>query len=41
VFDGNERLVGQFIPVVIYDANAWTLFGSVVTTHAGPEVYSL
>ena len=41
VFDGNERLVGQFIPVVIYDANAWTLFGSVVTCHAGPEVYSL
>lgn len=41
VFDGNERLVGQFLPVVIYDANAWTLFGSVVTSHVGPEVYSL
>ncbi len=41
VFDGPERLVGQFLPVVIYDANAFTLFGSVVTSHAGPEVYSL
>jgi tRNA-2-methylthio-N6-dimethylallyladenosine synthase len=41
VFDGPERLVGQFLDVVIYDANAWTLFGNVVTNHSGPEVYSL
>ena len=41
VFDGPARLIGQFLPVVIYDANAFTLFGSVVTSHAGPEVYSL
>jgi tRNA-2-methylthio-N6-dimethylallyladenosine synthase len=41
VFDGPSRLIGQFLPVVIYDANAFTLFGSVVTSHAGPELYSL
>jgi len=41
VFDGPARLIGQFIPVMIYDANAFTLFGSVVTSHTGPEVYSL
>src|SRR5262249_7489176 len=41
VFDGRERLVGQFLPVLVYDANAFTLFGSVVTGHTGPEVYSL
>ena len=41
VFDGNRRQIGQFLPVVIYDANAFTLFGSVVTQHVGPEVYSL
>lgn len=41
VFDGQPRLIGQFLPVMIYDANAWTLFGSVITNHAGPEVYSL
>ncbi|HEY2838276.1 MAG TPA: tRNA (N6-isopentenyl adenosine(37)-C2)-methylthiotransferase MiaB [Pirellulales bacterium] len=41
VFDGQPRLIGQFLPITIYDANAWTLFGTVVTHHAGPEVYSL
>jgi tRNA-2-methylthio-N6-dimethylallyladenosine synthase len=41
VFDGNRRLIGQFMPVVIYDANAFTLFGSVVTDHVGPEVFEL
>jgi len=41
VFDGNARLIGRFIPVMVYDANAFTLFTSVVTRHVGPEVYSL
>jgi tRNA-2-methylthio-N6-dimethylallyladenosine synthase len=41
VFDGNPRLIGRFIPVMVYDANAYTLFASVVTRHVGPEVYSL
>jgi tRNA-2-methylthio-N6-dimethylallyladenosine synthase len=41
VFEGNERLIGRIMPVLIYDATAFTLFGSVVTHHAGPEVYSL
>jgi hypothetical protein len=26
---------------MIYDANAFTLFGAVVTQHVGPEVFSL
>jgi tRNA-2-methylthio-N6-dimethylallyladenosine synthase len=35
VFDGNPRLVGQIIPVAIYDVSAHTLFGAVVTQHVG------
>jgi tRNA-2-methylthio-N6-dimethylallyladenosine synthase len=41
VFEGNRRLIGQFMPVVVYDANAFTLFASVVTCHAGPELFQL
>ncbi|HET6881843.1 MAG TPA: TRAM domain-containing protein, partial [Pirellulales bacterium] len=41
VFEGNRRLIGQFLPVVVYDANAFTLFGRVVTNHVGPEVFQL
>ena len=36
VFDGPERLIGQTVPVVIEDASAYTLFGTVVTSeHVG------
>jgi tRNA-2-methylthio-N6-dimethylallyladenosine synthase len=41
VFDGNRRQIGQLLPVTIYDANAFTLFGTVVTEHVGPQLYSL
>jgi tRNA-2-methylthio-N6-dimethylallyladenosine synthase len=41
VFEGNRRQIGQLLPIAVYDANAFTLFGSVVTRHVGPEVYSL
>ncbi|NOY40905.1 MAG: tRNA (N6-isopentenyl adenosine(37)-C2)-methylthiotransferase MiaB [Planctomycetes bacterium] len=41
VFDGNRRQIGQTLPVTVYDANAHTLFGSVVTQHVGPELFSL
>jgi tRNA-2-methylthio-N6-dimethylallyladenosine synthase len=41
VFEGNRRQIGQFLPVTIYDANAHTLFGEVVTRHTGPELYTL
>jgi tRNA-2-methylthio-N6-dimethylallyladenosine synthase len=33
VFDGPPRLIGQIIPVAIYDVSAHTLFGAVVTNH--------
>jgi tRNA-2-methylthio-N6-dimethylallyladenosine synthase len=33
VFDGNVRLVGQIIPLAIYDVSPHTLFGAVVTEH--------
>jgi tRNA-2-methylthio-N6-dimethylallyladenosine synthase len=33
VFDGNPRLIGQIIPVVVYDVSPHTLFGAVVTDH--------
>lgn len=41
VLEGNRRLIGQIVPVTIYDATAFTLFGTIVTQHVGPEVYSL
>jgi tRNA-2-methylthio-N6-dimethylallyladenosine synthase len=41
VFDGNRRQIGRLLPVVIYDANAHTLFGEVMTRHTGPELYTL
>jgi tRNA-2-methylthio-N6-dimethylallyladenosine synthase len=41
VFDGNLRQVGQTLPVSIYDANAHTLFGAVVTQYVGPELFTL
>ncbi|MEX2558299.1 MAG: TRAM domain-containing protein, partial [Pirellulales bacterium] len=41
VFEGNRRLSGQLVKLRVYDATAFTLFASVVTAEAGPEVYSL
>ncbi len=41
VWDGNERQAGQLLPVVIHDASAHTLFGSVLTTELGPDVFQL
>jgi tRNA-2-methylthio-N6-dimethylallyladenosine synthase len=41
VFAGTRRQIGQLLPVRIHDANAFTLFGSVVTAEVGPEVYVL
>src|SRR6476661_1368089 len=35
VFDGNSRLVGQIIPIAIYDVSPHTLFGAVVTHEIG------
>jgi tRNA-2-methylthio-N6-dimethylallyladenosine synthase len=32
VFEGNERLIGRFVPIQIQDASHVTLFGEVVTT---------
>jgi tRNA-2-methylthio-N6-dimethylallyladenosine synthase len=33
VFDGHPRLIGQFIPVAVYDVAPHTLFAAVVTEH--------
>lgn len=42
VFNGNPRQVGQMLPVTIYDANSFTLFGEVVTEETcGTELYTL
>jgi tRNA-2-methylthio-N6-dimethylallyladenosine synthase len=41
VFDGNPRQIGQIMPIRIFDASAFTLFGAVVTEHVGPEVFQL
>lgn len=41
VFDGNPRQIGQMLPVTIYDANSFTLFGEVVTQHVGPQLVTI
>jgi tRNA-2-methylthio-N6-dimethylallyladenosine synthase len=41
VFEGTRRQIGQLLPVTVYDSNAHTLFGHVVTQHVCPEVYTL
>jgi hypothetical protein len=41
VFPGNPRQIGHTLRVVIYDANAHTLFGEIVTRHTGPELFTL
>ena len=38
---GRGTQQGQTLPIAVYDANAHTLFGAVVTEHVGPEVFSL
>ncbi|MCB0358664.1 MAG: radical SAM protein [Bdellovibrionales bacterium] len=41
VFNGNRRQAGQILPIAVYDVNAHTLFGEVVTESVGPEVFQL
>ena len=41
VFDGTERQVGQVLPVKVQDVTHHTLLGSIITEHAGPELYLL
>ncbi len=41
VFDGNRRQAGEILPVTVLDASSHTLFGTVITDHVGPAVYSL
>ncbi len=41
VFEGSRRQIGHLLPIVVYDANAHTLFGEVVTRHVGPELFTL
>jgi tRNA-2-methylthio-N6-dimethylallyladenosine synthase len=41
VFQGHRRLIGQILPITIYDANAFTLFGAAVTEHREPDVFGV
>jgi tRNA-2-methylthio-N6-dimethylallyladenosine synthase len=41
VFEGSERFIGQIVPVLIFDATAFTLHGSVVMHQSTPDVYQL
>ena len=41
VFQGNQRQIGQILPVTIYDASPFTLLGTVVTDHVGPQLTTL
>ena len=41
VFDGTERLVGNTIPIGIFDVTAHTLIGTVITETSGTELVGL
>jgi tRNA-2-methylthio-N6-dimethylallyladenosine synthase len=41
VFEGNMRLIGEIIPVAIYDVSPHTLFGAVVTQEVGQTLLSV
>ena len=41
VFQGNRRLIGQIIPIGIYQATAFTLLGTVVTSESRPPMVQL
>src|SRR5690606_16504687 len=41
VFEGNRRQIGEILPITVYDANAHTLFGVVVTSEVGPQLLSI
>ena len=41
VWDGHQRQAGELLPVLIHDASSHTLFGSVETIEAGPELIGL
>ncbi len=41
VFEGTERLVGNTIPIGIYDVTAHTLIGTVITETSGSELVGL
>ena len=41
VFDGTRRQIGEMLEVAVYDTSAFTLFGTVVTEHVGPDVFQL
>src|SRR5438874_1234292 len=41
VFDGNPRLIGEIIPVAVYDVSPHTLFGAVVTQEVGQTLLSV
>ncbi len=41
VFPGNRRLVGQLLPVMVYDTSAFTLHAEVVTQEVRPTVFQL
>jgi tRNA-2-methylthio-N6-dimethylallyladenosine synthase len=37
VFDGHTRLVGEILPIGIYDCTAFTLMGTVLTREVSPD----
>ncbi len=41
VFEGNPRLIGHIIPVGIFEVSTFTLIGTPITQHVGPELVGL
>jgi tRNA-2-methylthio-N6-dimethylallyladenosine synthase len=41
VFEGNTRLTGQIVPLMIYEIAPHTLFGAVATTHVSSSPLTL
>ncbi|MCA9119476.1 MAG: tRNA (N6-isopentenyl adenosine(37)-C2)-methylthiotransferase MiaB [Planctomycetaceae bacterium] len=41
VFDGNRRQIGETLPITVYDATAFTLFGNAIVEAFTPQVSPL
>lgn len=41
VFQGNRRLVGQFVKIGVYEVSPFTLIGTILTEHQTPQLMQL
>lgn len=41
VFQGNKRLIGQFVKIGVYEVSPFTLIGTILTEHQTPQLMQL